>query len=256
MGLNCSLFHRVLYISKKTSLFSSKESENSGRMLIMLIMMVMREWSSGSLTSCTFGCTWKMYSAVWYKHSNAATSSVGHASIFGPVLSCGFSTSQASLADFILQTPPASIGGKTFLSLKFINHHMTFHMASKPPRSYCRFSVVNPLPCLRELFKTSANPSSKWPWCSWFTARENKRWTGLWFCVKMIHLLFVVLASTTGGTNKYIYVAYISIQKRGKWKRHFPILFVLQVLYRKAILIYELRISVTRVERKKIFQIW
>lgn len=91
---------------------------------------------------------------------------------------------------------------------------MTFHMASKPPRSHGRFSVVKPLPCLRELFKNSANPSSKWPWCSWFTARENKRWTELWLHVKMIHLLFVVLASKTGGTNKYIYVAYINLQNK------------------------------------------
>lgn len=147
-------------------------------------------------------------------HSNPATNSVGHASISGPVLSCEFSTYQASLADLIPQTPPASQGRKTFLSLKFINHHMTFHMASKPRRSYCRFYVVNPLPCLWELFKNSANPSSKWHWCSWFTARENKQWTELWLHVKMIHLLFVVLASKTGGMNKYIYVAYINVQKR------------------------------------------
>lgn len=188
-------------------------------------------------------------------HSNPATNSVGHASIFGPVLSCEFSTSQASLADLIPQTPPASLGRKTFLSLKFINHHMTFHMASKPPRSYCRFPVVNPLPCLRELFKNSANPSSKWPWCSWFTARENKWWTELWLHVKMIHLLFVVLASKTGGTNKYIYVALHKCPKeRGKWKGHFPILFVLQVQYRQAILIYEFRIYVSLVERKKYFR--
>lgn len=147
-------------------------------------------------------------------HSNPATNSVGHASILELLLSCEFSTSQASLADFIPQTPPASLGEKTFLSLKFINHHMTFRVASKPHRSYCHLSVVNPLPCLWGVFKNSANPSSKWPWCSWFTARENKWWTELWLSVKMIHLLFVVLASKTGGTNKYIYVAYINVQKR------------------------------------------
>lgn len=49
-------------------------------------------------------------------------------------------------------------------------------------------------------------------------------------------------ASTSQGTNKYIYVAYISNQRAAKYKQQFSILFVLQE--QTAVLIYELHISV------------
>lgn len=55
-------------------------------------------------------------------------------------------------------------------------------------------------------------------------------------------------ASTSRGTNKYIYVAYISKQRGGKYKQQFSILLVLQT----AVLIYELRITVNLAKEENI----